>query len=89
MHPTRGERDVVDGRFATAYATADSKPLPLLGSSSTNHGAYAGLSVPTVSVPGVRVWSEALVQAAADADPVVDDADGADASSASVRTKPR
>ena len=38
---------------ATAYATADSKPLPLVGSSSTNHGGYAGLSVPTVKVPAV------------------------------------
>ena len=38
---------------ATAYATADSKPSPLVGSSSTNHGGYAGLSVPTVNLPAV------------------------------------
>ena len=42
---------------ATAYATADSKPLPLLGSSSSKYGGYAGESVPMVKVPGVRVCS--------------------------------
>ncbi len=42
---------------ATAYATADSNPLPFSGRSSENHGPYAGLSVPTASVPAVRVGS--------------------------------
>src|SRR3954451_7177766 len=48
--------------FATAYTTADSKPLPVDGSlifhvepffaPPPNQGGKAGLSVPTVSVPG-------------------------------------
>src|SRR5688572_6299392 len=50
---------------ATAYATADSKPLPLVGSSSTNHGEYAGLSVPTVNFPAVTSWSWSFAQASA------------------------
>src|SRR5690242_6363746 len=45
--------------FATAYATALSKPCPLRGSLTfhgffgvpPNHGGKAGLSVPTVSFP--------------------------------------
>ena len=41
--------------WPTAYATADSKPLPLVGSLSENHGSYAGLEVPTVSVPAFLV----------------------------------
>src|SRR5437764_8773608 len=46
---------------ATAYVTADSYPSPLRGSETfqgepgnglpPNHGGYAGLSVPTVSLP--------------------------------------
>src|SRR6476619_2726716 len=44
---------------ATAYATADSKPSPLVGSFLLNHGSYAGESVPMVSVPGVRTASAA------------------------------
>src|SRR3954462_11953693 len=53
--------------FATAYTTADSKPLPVDGSlifhvdpfaaPPPNHGGKAGLSVPTVSVPGWRTLS--------------------------------
>ena len=31
----------------------------MVGSSSTNHGSYAGESVPTVKKPGVFVWSSA------------------------------
>src|SRR5215472_18284799 len=36
-----------------AYATALSYPLPLVGVFFTNQGGYAGLSVATVSCPGV------------------------------------
>ena len=57
---------------ATAYATADSKPLPLVGSLSTNHGSYAGESVPIVSVPGVRTASAAQAAGSASADAEVD-----------------
>ena len=37
---------------ATAYATADSKPSPVVGSSSMTYGGYAGLDVLMVRVPG-------------------------------------
>src|SRR4051794_13718842 len=57
---------------ATAYTTADSKPLPVDGSlifhvepfaaPPPNHGGNAGLSVPTVSVPG---WMTLSAHAAA------------------------
>src|SRR5436190_7036073 len=52
---------------ATAYAVAASRPWPLVGSpssqgepeaagwSGSKYGGYAGLSAPTVSVPGVSV----------------------------------
>src|SRR6476659_6030925 len=50
-------------RFAISYATADSNPLPVFGSLMSHcepfsvppwkYGAYAGLSVPTVSFPSV------------------------------------
>ena len=50
---------------AIAYATALSKPLPLVGLSSSKYGGYAGLSVATVSVPGVWVLRFAFVQASA------------------------
>ena len=50
---------------ATAYATADSKPLLLAGLSSLNHGSYAGSSVATVSLPDVRVLNAPLAQASA------------------------
>src|SRR5262249_15207113 len=36
-----------------AYATALSYPLPLVGVFFTNQGGYTGLSVATVSCPGV------------------------------------
>ena len=49
----------------TAYATADSKPSPLVGSLSLNHGSYAGESVPIVSVPGLVSGSESVAQASA------------------------
>src|SRR6478752_506288 len=52
---------------ATAYATADSKPLPLAGSLSTNHGSYAGESVPTVSWPAVLSGSVSVAHASASA----------------------
>ena len=45
---------------ATAYATALSKPLPLVGSSSSNHGGNAGESVPIVSEPGVCRLSDSI-----------------------------
>ncbi len=48
--------------LAIAYATALSKPLPFDGSSSTKYGGNAGLSVPTVSVPGANVASWSFVQ---------------------------
>src|SRR5689334_7560126 len=48
--------------LATAYATADSKPLPLLGLSSTNQGAKAGESVATVRVPAFWVRSRPGLQ---------------------------
>src|SRR4051812_42296902 len=48
--------------FATAYATADSKPLPLAGLLFENHGSYAGSSVAMVRVPPVCVLSESGVQ---------------------------
>src|SRR5689334_11598786 len=58
-------------RWATWYATADSKPLPFLGSLSENHGSYAGLSVPIVSLPAVLVLrapaGQTLPEAEADA----------------------
>src|SRR5215208_4619417 len=50
---------------ATAYATALSKPLPFVGSSSSKYGGNAGLSVPTVSRPSVLSSSEDLSQLAA------------------------
>ena len=53
---------------ATAYATADSKPSPLVGSFLENHGSYAGESVPIVSVPGVRTASAAQAAGSASAD---------------------
>src|SRR6478735_7661021 len=53
---------------ATAYATADSKPSPLVGPFLENHGSYAGESVPIVSVPAVRAASAA---AAAEGDSLV------------------
>src|SRR3954471_8839557 len=67
--------------LATAKATADSKPLPLAGLLSTNHGSNAGLSVATVKVPPgcvVRVAGEqsgaALVEPVAGVElPVVAD----------------
>src|SRR4051794_24631208 len=57
-------------RSATAYATADSKPLPLLGSLSTNHGSYAGESVPTVRWPGVCSGRLSVAHWSAVPDPV-------------------
>src|SRR5690349_9491513 len=57
--------------FATAYATALSKPWPERGSLTyqnvlcgvpPNHGGYAGLSVPTVSRPGPTRWSLPFAQ---------------------------
>src|SRR5690242_20172909 len=58
--------------LATAYATADSKPLPVDGSlifhfdpftsPPPNHGGYAGLSVPIVSFPSLTVSSAAGAQ---------------------------
>src|SRR5688572_1516677 len=63
---------VVRPRFsATAYATADSKPSPFVGSLLANHGSYAGESVPMVNVPGVRTASAA--QAAGSASGAPDD----------------
>src|SRR5215212_9980531 len=56
---------------ATAYATADSKPSPFVGSFLANHGSYAGESVPIVNVPGVRTASAA--QAAGSAAGAPDD----------------
>src|SRR5437879_1107361 len=50
--------------FATAYATADSNPLPFAGLSSWNQGAYAGLSVPIVSFPEIFVGCLPGVQVA-------------------------
>ena len=52
---------------ATAYATADSKPSPLVGSFLENHGSYAGESVPMVSVPGLRTASAAQAAGSASA----------------------
>src|SRR3954468_2185387 len=46
---------------AIPYTTARSKPLPFVGSSSSKYGGKAGLSVATVSVPGVRVFSLSFV----------------------------
>src|SRR4051812_5674999 len=51
--------------LATAKATADSKPLPLLGLLSTNHGSYAGVSVATVSTPLLWVFRFSGAQASA------------------------
>src|SRR5919197_4469368 len=57
--------------LATAYATADSKPLPVLGSlifqnelfvPPPNQGGYAGLSVPTVRTPLWTRWRFPLLQ---------------------------
>src|SRR5215467_1589729 len=58
---------VKPSRAATAYATALSYPLPLVGVLLTNHGGYTGLSVAMVSTPLVcsRRWMPALLQAAA------------------------
>ena len=50
---------------AIAYATALSKPLPFVGSSSTKYGGKAGLSVATVRVPGVSVLRLSLAHASA------------------------
>jgi hypothetical protein len=60
--------------FATAYTTADSKPLPVDGSlifqaepffsPPPNHGGNAGLSVPTVSFPSLTVSRLAFAQPA-------------------------
>src|SRR4051812_31285352 len=50
--------------FATAYATADSNPLPLAGLLSENQGSYAGLSVAMVRTPEVCVLSESGLQPA-------------------------
>ena len=50
---------------ATAYATADSKPLPFVGSFWLNHGSYAGESVPTVSWPAVRSGSDSVAHSSA------------------------
>src|SRR6187200_872331 len=59
-------------RFATAYATADSKPLPVFGSLIFHfepfgvpppyHGGKAGLSVPMVSLPSLTRFSEPFEQ---------------------------
>jgi bifunctional non-homologous end joining protein LigD len=59
--------------FATAYATADSNPLPVdgslifhfepLGVPPPNHGGYAGLSVPIVSVPELMTRSAQAAEA--------------------------
>src|SRR5664279_262472 len=54
--------------LATANATADSKPLPLLGLFAENHGAYAGESVATVNTPEVLVCIEDGEQPVAAAD---------------------
>src|SRR3954451_21120785 len=43
---------------ATAYATADSKPLPVEGSLSRTQGSYAGSDVATVRTPVLSVESE-------------------------------
>jgi hypothetical protein len=51
--------------LATAYATADSNPWPVVGSLLLNHGSKAGESVPTVSVPGVSRESCSFSQASA------------------------
>ncbi len=57
---------------ATAYATADSKPSPFVGSFLANHGSYAGESVPIVSVPAVRTLSAAQAAGSAAADSLPD-----------------
>src|SRR3954469_18299004 len=61
--------------FATAYATADSNPLPVFGSlifhfdplygvPPPNHGGYAGLSVPIVRLPSSTTFRSAFAQPA-------------------------
>ena len=86
--------DVLKPSFsATAYATADSKPLPLVGSSSMNQGGYAGLSVPTVKVPDVTSSSWSLAQGSALglplAVPLAEDAGGAASSGAQAAARAR
>jgi hypothetical protein len=55
---------------AIAYATALSKPRPFVGSLSSKYGGKAGLSVATVSVPGLRVCSWSFVHLSAAFAPV-------------------
>ena len=73
---------------ATAYATADSKPLPLLGSLSTNHGSKAGESVPIVSTPSLFSGSSSVAHSSAAAtSPVLSSASSSGEQAANVTVR--